>query len=179
MGHKPKKAGRDQIYLSTAAWRRPEVLMAKRWGILASCFLLLLFLLASCYLVSGERIETAPFEGTQAGLYAVTFVSSDGQINRTIDTGIPSAPFIVEVSAQTDQGELTVEILDLRGETAGTIVARLGVPDNGEATIRTDVDGLFTLRVTSIEARGGSYTVNYYLAAPLTPTPTSPPTPAP
>jgi hypothetical protein len=146
---------------------------------LASCLLLLSFLVASCYLVSGERIETAPFEGTQAGLFAVNFVSSDGQINRTIDTGIPSAPFIVEVSAETDQGELTVEILDLRGDTAATIVARLGVPESDQATIRTDVDGLFTLRITSIEARGGSYTVYYYLAAPLTPTPTSPPTPAP
>jgi len=153
--------------------------LSKRWAILASCLLLLSFLVTSCYLVSGERIETAPLEETQAGLYAVTFVSSDGQTYRTIDTGIASAPFVVEVSTQTEQGELTVEILDLRGDTAATIVARLGVPESGQATIRTDVDGLFTLRLTATEARSGSYTVYYYLAAPLTPTPTSPPTPAP
>lgn len=153
--------------------------MTNRWGILAICLLLLSFLLASCYLVSGERVETIPLEETRPGVYTVQFVSSDGEDYRSLETGIPTAPFIVEVGVRTEQGELVVAVLDPRQEVQLAVTARLEVQDSGQATVRADGDGKILLRITATEARGGAYTVRYRLAAPLTPTPTSPPTPAP
>jgi 5-hydroxyisourate hydrolase-like protein (transthyretin family) len=153
--------------------------MSKRWTILASCFLLLSFLLASCYLVSGERIEKLPLEGMQPGVYTVRFVSADGEDYRDIETGIPSAPFIVEVNAETKQGELIVAVLDSRQEDQLVVTARLDVRDSGQTTVRTDADGKIMLHITATEAHSGAFTIRYVLAAPLTPTPTAPPTPAP
>jgi uncharacterized protein (DUF2141 family) len=152
--------------------------MSNRWGILASCLLLLSFLLASCYLVSGERVEETPLVDLEQGVYAVQFVSSDGQGLRTIDTGIPTAPFVVQVTAETAEGEMTVQVLS-GGESIITVTARPDMPDSRQVTVRADPEGKLTLRITAIEARGGAYTVRYRLAAPLTPTPTPTVTPKP
>jgi len=153
--------------------------VSKRSFILASCLLLLAFLLASCYLASGERVETTPLAGMLPGAHTARFVSADGEDYLTIETGIPTAPFIVEVAVQTEQGELAVTVLDSRQEDLLVVTARLDVQDSGQTTVRADGDGKILLRITAVEARGGAYTIRYRLAAPLTPTPTSPPTPAP
>jgi hypothetical protein len=153
--------------------------MSKRHLFLFTALPMLLFLLASCYLVSGERVETIPMEETRPGVYTAQFVSADGEDYDAIETGIPKAPIIVDVSARTDQGELIVVILDQDQSSAVTVTARLGVQDTGQATVRTDAEGKFMLRIIATESRSGAYTVRFRLVAPLTPTPTSPPTPAP
>lgn len=153
--------------------------MVKRWVTLASSLLLLVLLLTSCYLVSGERVETTPWEGMQAGLYTVRFVSADGEVRRTIETGVPLAPFVVEVSVQTQQGELVVVVLDSTQTNLITVTARLGIPGVGQTEVYADEDGRLLLHVKATEARSGVYTVSYRLAAPLTPTPTPTRTPLP
>ena len=153
--------------------------MSKRRLILLPTLLMLLFLLVSCYLVAGEQAETVPMDENRPGAYTVGLVSADGEGYRTIEAGLPSVPVIVDVSAQTEQGELVVAVLNLDGSPVVTATARFGLQGQGKGATRTDEVGRITLRITTAEARNGTYTVRYRLAAPLTPTPTSRPTPAP
>lgn len=152
--------------------------MSKRWRILASG-LLLLFLAAGCYLASGQRVETEPLEENRPGVHTVRFVSADGQSYQEIPAGFPNAPLIVVVSAEVEQGQLVLELLDDSGDPVVTATARLGPSEVVSGTVRTDGQGRFTLRVEATEAHRGSYTLRYRLAATPTPTPTSPPTPTP
>ncbi len=152
--------------------------MAKRWRLLASGSLLL-FLVAGCYLASGQRTETAPLQEDGPGAHTVRFVSADGQTDQEILAGPPNAPIIVAMSAQVEEGQLVLEVLDAGGDPVVTATARLGPSEMVSGTVRTDDEGRFTLRVRATEAHGGSYTLRYRLVAPLTPTPTSPPTPTP
>jgi hypothetical protein len=152
--------------------------MSRRWRLLASC-VLLLFLLAGCYLVSGERVDTMPMTETRPGVYTVRFVSADGQAYRDVQTGMANVPVIVDVSSQTQQGELIIAVLDVYSSPEFTVTARYGLQGQGNGVIRTDDEGRITLRIGATEARSGAYTVRFRLQVPPTPTPTSPPTPAP
>lgn len=152
--------------------------MAKRWRVLASG-LLFLFLVAGCYLASGQHVETEPLEEDRPGIHTVRFVSADGQTCQEIPAGLSNAPLIVVMSAEVEQGQLVLELLDSSGDPVVTATARLGPSEVVSGTVRTDGQGRFTLRVRATEAHRGSYTLRYRLAATPTPTPTSPPTPTP
>ena len=148
--------------------------MSRQWRVPASC-LLLLFLVAGCYLVSGERAETRVLEGDLPGSHTVRFVSADGQRYQKIAVGPPNAPLVVELSAATEQGQLTVGVLDRGGDPVFATTASMGLAEVVSGTVRTDEEGRLSLLIEAIEAHSGSYTVRFRLAAPLTPTPTSPP----
>lgn len=153
--------------------------MSRRWPRLVSTLLMLLVLLAGCYLVSGERVDTMPLTVTRPGVYTASFVSADGQAYRDVQTGIATAPVVVEVSSQTEQGELVIEVLNVASSPVFTATARFGLPGQGSGVIRTDSAGRFVLRITATEAHSGTYTVRFRLQVTPTPTSTLPPTPAP
>ena len=153
--------------------------MSKRWPLLLAAFLAALFLLAGCYLVSGERVETFLIDETRPGVYTAHFVSADGRQYREIEAGLPGVPVVVDVSARTEEGQLVLELLDIDYAPALTVTARFGLQGQGSAAVRTDGAGRIVLRISANEAHEGTFTLRYRLAAPLTPTPTSPPTPAP
>ena len=152
--------------------------MSKRWRVPLSG-LLLLFLAAGCYLVSGERAKTLVLEGDLPGSHTVHLVSADGQKYQKIVVGPPNAPLVVELSAATEQGQLMVGVLDGSGDPLFATTASMGPAEVVSGTVRTDEEGRLSLLIEATEVHSGSYSLRFRLVAPLTPTPTSPPTPAP
>ncbi len=140
----------------------------------------LLLILAGCYLVSGERVETVPLEGDGEGTLLVEFVSADGRTRREFLTGQLVVDLSVVVTATTEWGELRLEILDADLSTALVVESRYGLAGAGQTVIKTDGAGRINYRVIAQEVRKGAYSLRYQVAeTPPTPTPTPEPTPSP
>ena len=133
--------------------------------------LLLIFLLAGCYLASGERVTSEDASTEEGGQISGEFVHADGTTQREITVGQPAIPVQIEASASVEWGELTLEFLSPDGSPALLVEARYGRAAEGIGSLTTDDNGQVRYRVVTREARGGTYLIQYRLQPIPTPTP--------
>jgi hypothetical protein len=141
----------------------------------ALVIVLVLFPLAGCYLASGERMIPETLSPDGIGQTSAQFVNADGTTEREILVGQPAILVELDVAASAEWGELILEFLAPDGSTMLTVESRYGRAGRGSAIVVSDEAGQVRYRVTSREARNGSYTIRYRTQAVPTPTPAATP----
>ena len=121
-------------------------------------FVLCALFLSSCLLVSGGATST----DTQAaaGNVSASFVSAEGQDERTLDVGEQSQLAVIAI-VSVAQGELRVDILDPNGSVVLSVQGRPNEQVTKSGMVQTNANGELRYRVTAQSARNGSYQVLY------------------
>jgi hypothetical protein len=119
-------------------------------------------LLTGCLLTSGERpsIDTQP----DGGNISTSFIGADGDAERTVDTGAPTAALNAIVIVQAERGELRVDLLNPDGNVAFSVQARPDEQVTRSGPVQTDAAGHLRYRVSARGARNGGYQVLYQRA---------------
>lgn len=154
---------------------RPGVV--SRWKTVLGGAALLVMLLgaAGCFLASGERVTFLPVDLEGNGEVSGRLVSADGSTVREIAVGQANAPIALEVRAEVERGELTVEILSPDGAPVLAATARYGRGGHGTGVVLSDEAGRLRYRIVAREAGNGGYSIR--LRVTRIPVPTPSPTP--
>lgn len=117
--------------------------------------------LAGCLLTSGERTsaDTQP----TAGNVSASFVSAEGQSERSIDLGEQARLTVIAV-VSVAQGELRIEVLDTNGSIALSVAGRPNEQVTKSGSVQTNPDGQLRYRIVARGARDGSYQLLYQRA---------------
>jgi hypothetical protein len=115
-------------------------------------------LLNGCLLMSGGVTST----DTQAaaGNLSASFVSAEGQDERTLDVGEQAQLSVITI-VSVAQGQLRVDILDPNGSVVLSVQGRPNEQVTRSGTVQTDANGELHYRVVAQGARNGSYQVLY------------------
>lgn len=124
-------------------------------------FVLCSLFLSSCLLTSGGITST----DTQAaaGNLSASFVSAEGQDERTLDVGEQSQLSVITI-VSVAQGQLRIDILDPNGSVVLSVQGRPNEQVTKSGTVQTDANGALHYRVIAQGARNGSYQVLYQKA---------------
>jgi len=95
-----------------------------------------------------------------AGNVSASFVSAEGQDERTLDVGEQSQLSVIAILSVA-QGELRVDILDPNGSVVLSVQGRPNEQVTKLGTVQTDANGELHYRVMAQGARNGSYQVLY------------------
>ncbi len=115
-------------------------------------------LLSGCLLMSGGVTSTDT--QASAGNVSASFVSAEGQDERTLDVGEQSQLSVITI-VSVAQGELRVDILDPNGSVALSVQGRPNEQVTKLGTVQADANGELHYRVIAQGARNGSYQVLY------------------
>jgi len=114
--------------------------------------------------MSGE--QTSVDAQPAGGNFSTTFVSAEGEQQRTIATGAGPTTLNVIATVRVQQGELRVELLDPSGAVTISIQGRPDEPVTKLGKTPTDNQGNLHYRIFARGARNGSIEVLYQPAEP-------------
>jgi hypothetical protein len=121
-------------------------------------------LLSGCLMMSGE--QTSADAQPTGGNFRTTFVSAEGGVERSIQTGAGPTTLDVIAAVRVQQGELRLEMIGPDGGVALSIQGRPDEQITKIAKVATDQEGNLRYRIIARGARNGSIEVLYQPVKP-------------
>jgi hypothetical protein len=131
--------------------------MARRTILALLATLLLTPLLSGCLLISGERTTIDLLAGV--GNVSTTFVSAEGNEERTVQVGDGPTELQVIAIIAIESGDLQIDLLQPDGAVAFAVAGKPDSQVTRSSRVRSDDSGMVRYRISARGTRHGEYQI--------------------